>query len=218
MIYIRKANDRGHVNHGWLNTYHSFSFASYYDPAFMGFSALRVINEDVLQGGGGFGMHPHKDMEILTYILSGSIAHKDSMGNAEMLRAGEFQIMSAGTGIRHSEYNASESEPLHLYQIWIHPNVLNLTPRYEQKDFESLPASVSGAFRQLILSPNAEENSLKIYQDMRLWRYRGITNETIPLEPSRHYYLQVVRGSFEIGTWSGVVSLREGVANEAIIV
>lgn len=116
MIYLRKANERGHANHGWLNSWHTFSFANYYDPNFMGFSALRVINDDVIEAGQGFGTHPHKDMEILTYVLEGTVEHQDSMGNKEQVPAGEFQIMSAGTGIRHSEYNPSSTERLHLYQ------------------------------------------------------------------------------------------------------
>lgn len=119
MIYLRKANERGHANHGWLDSWHTFSFANYYDPNFMGFSALRVINDDVIEAGQGFGTHPHKDMEILTYVLEGTVEHQDSMGNKEQVPAGEFQIMSAGTGIRHSEYNPSSTERLHLYQIWI---------------------------------------------------------------------------------------------------
>ena len=121
MIYLRKANERGHANHGWLDSWHTFSFANYYDPNFMGFSALRVINDDVIEAGQGFGTHPHKDMEILTYVLEGTVEHQDSMGNKEQVPAGEFQIMSAGTGIRHSEYNPSSTERLHLYQIWIMP-------------------------------------------------------------------------------------------------
>lgn len=165
MIYLRKAQDRGHANHGWLDSYHTFSFADYYDANFMGFSALRVINEDVIDGGQGFGTHPHKDMEILTYVLSGTVEHKDSMGNKEQIPAGEFQIMSAGTGVRHSEYNASKDVPLHLYQIWIIPEKTGLEPRYAQRRFDDVQG------RQLVLSPDAREGSLKVFQDMTLSRW-----------------------------------------------
>lgn len=194
MLYIRKANERGHANHGWLDSYHTFSFAGYYDPKFMGFSALRVINEDRVKAGAGFGTHPHDNMEILTYVLKGAIAHKDSMGNVEELKAGEFQIMSAGTGITHSEFNPRSDEDLHFYQIWIIPNETDIEPRYNQKSF----ANKEGA--TLILSPNAEEGSFKIYQDMKLWRYQLTKDQTqrIELDPSRNYWLQVVKGEFTI--------------------
>ena len=165
MIYLRKANERGHANHGWLDSWHTFSFANYYDPNFMGFSALRVINDDVIEAGQGFGTHPHKDMEILTYVLEGTVEHQDSMGNKEQVPAGEFQIMSAGTGIRHSEYNPSSTERLHLYQIWIMPEENGITPRYEQRRFDAVQG------KQLVLSPDARDGSLKVYQDMerRVW-------------------------------------------------
>src|SRR5213079_1445594 len=132
MIAIRQSKQRGHANHGWLDTYHTFSFAGYYDPRHMGFGALRVINDDRVSPGRGFGMHPHDDMEILTYVLSGELAHKDSMGNVETLRANDLQRMTAGTGIMHSEYNASRTEPVHLLQIWIEPDTAGLKPGYEQ--------------------------------------------------------------------------------------
>src|SRR5262249_34578506 len=135
MMNIRKAGDRGHFDHGWLNTYHTFSFADYYDPAHMGFRALRVINEDFVQPGMGFGEHGHRDMEIVTYVLEGALEHKDSMGNGSILRPGEFQRISAGTGIRHSEFNPSAKEPVHLYQIWLLPKTKGITPSYEQKAF-----------------------------------------------------------------------------------
>lgn len=195
MLTLRKANERGYFNHGWLDTYHSFSFAGYYDERFMGFSALRVINEDRVEPSKGFGTHSHKDMEILTYVLSGTIAHKDSMGNEERVPSGEFQIMSVGSGITHSEFNLLD-EPLHFYQIWIQPNELGITPRYEQKAFDTSKG------KRLILSPNAEQDSLKVYQDMRLWLYRDIASETFSFdsskENSRRAYIQVVRGKLEI--------------------
>ncbi|RJL51514.1 pirin family protein [Pectobacterium carotovorum] len=194
MIYLRQAQDRGHANHGWLDSWHTFSFADYYDPDFMGFSALRVINEDVIEGGQGFGTHPHKDMEILTYVLSGAVEHQDSMGNKEQVPAGEFQIMSAGTGIRHSEYNASKDEQLHLYQIWIIPEKTGLTPRYEQKRFDVQQG------RQLVLSPDAREGSLKVFQDMTLWRWalKAQEQSVYQIQADRRVWIQVVRGTVEI--------------------
>ncbi|MEQ9873417.1 MULTISPECIES: pirin family protein [Pectobacterium] len=194
MIYLRQAQDRGHANHGWLDSWHTFSFADYYDPDFMGFSALRVINEDFIEGGQGFGTHPHKDMEILTYVLSGAVEHQDSMGNKEQVPAGEFQIMSAGTGIRHSEYNASKDEQLHLYQIWIIPEKTGLTPRYEQKRFDVQQG------RQLVLSPDAREGSLKVFQDMTLWRWalKAQEQSVYQIQADRRVWIQVVRGTVEI--------------------
>jgi redox-sensitive bicupin YhaK (pirin superfamily) len=194
MIYVRNAQERGHANHGWLDSWHTFSFANYYDANFMGFSALRVINEDVIAGGQGFGTHPHKDMEILTYVLSGTVEHQDSMGNKEQIPAGEFQIMSAGTGVRHSEYNASSSEPLHLYQIWIIPEKTGIEPRYDQRRF----ADVQG--RQLILSPDARDGSLKVYQDMTLsrWVLKAGEIDSITLDPTRRIWIQVVKGEVQV--------------------
>ncbi|WON76788.1 pirin family protein [Serratia sp. UGAL515B_01] len=194
MIYLRKAEDRGHANHGWLDSWHTFSFANYYDPDFMGFSALRVINEDVIEPSQGFGTHPHKDMEILTYVLSGTVEHEDSMGNKEQVHAGEFQIMSAGTGVRHSEYNASSDHPLHLYQIWIIPNQVGLEPRYEQRIFDAPQGC------QLVLSPDAREGSLKVFQDMTLsrWTLKKDEQSVYPIQADRRVWIQVVRGSVSI--------------------
>lgn len=194
MIYLRKAQDRGHANHGWLDSYHTFSFADYYDANFMGFSALRVINEDVIDGGQGFGTHPHKDMEILTYVLSGTVEHQDSMGNKEQIPAGEFQIMSAGTGVRHSEYNASESEPLHLYQIWIMPERNGIEPRYDQRRFPDVQG------RQLVLSPDARDGSLKVYQDMTLsrWVLSAGEQDNVAIETGRRIWIQVVKGDVTV--------------------
>lgn len=194
MIYLRQAEARGHANHGWLDSWHSFSFADYYDPNFMGFSALRVINEDRIEGGQGFGTHPHKDMEILTYVLSGTVEHQDSMGNKEQIPAGEFQIMSAGTGIRHSEYNASQDELLHLYQIWIIPEKTGITPRYEQRRFDAPQG------RQLVLSPDARDGSLKVYQDMTLsrWALKPQEQSVYQVPAGRRVWIQVVRGEVEI--------------------
>lgn len=194
MIYVRKAEERGHANHGWLDSWHTFSFASYHDANFMGFSALRVINEDVIDGGQGFGTHPHKDMEILTYVLSGTVEHQDSMGNKEQIPAGEFQIMSAGTGVRHSEYNASESEPLHLYQIWIIPERTGIEPRYDQRRFPDVQG------RQLVLSPDAREGSLKVYQDMTLsrWVLAAGEQDNVAIEAGRRIWIQVVKGDVTV--------------------
>jgi len=194
MIYVRKAEERGHANHGWLDSWHTFSFASYHDANFMGFSALRVINEDVIDGGQGFGTHPHKDMEILTYVLSGTVEHQDSMGNKEQIPAGEFQIMSAGTGVRHSEYNASESEPLHLYQIWIIPERTGIEPRYDQRRFPDVQG------RQLVLSPNAREGSLKVFQDMTLsrWVMAAGEQDNVAIDAGRRIWIQVVKGDVTV--------------------
>lgn len=194
MIFLRKANERGHANHGWLDSWHTFSFADYYDPNFMGFSALRVINDDVIDPGQGFGTHPHKDMEILTYVLEGAVAHQDSMGNKEQVPAGEFQIMSAGTGIRHSEYNPSDTEALHLYQIWIIPEKTGITPRYEQRRFDAVQG------KQLVLSPDAREGSLKVYQDMELYRWAQLQGEqsTHEIAAGRRVWIQVVKGDITI--------------------
>ena len=195
MRQLRPASERGHANHGWLKSFHSFSFADYYDPRFMGFSALRVINEDVIAPLGGFPTHPHQEMEILTYVLSGRVAHKDSMGNITEVKAGEFQIMSAGTGITHSEFNPSAEEELHLYQIWIRPDKAKVTPRYEQRLF----AEEEGL--QLLLSADGKEDSLRVYQDMRLWRWQagdsGLTT-TFELAQGRSLWLQVTRGCVDV--------------------
>ncbi|ELY2508203.1 pirin family protein [Cronobacter sakazakii] len=194
MIYLRKAQDRGHANHGWLDSWHTFSFANYYDPNFMGFSALRVINDDVIDAGQGFGTHPHKDMEILTYVLEGAVEHQDSMGNKEQVPAGEFQIMSAGTGVRHSEYNPSATERLRLYQIWIIPSENGIEPRYEQRRFDAAQG------RQLVLSPDARDGSLKAHQDMELSRWALLNGEDGEYAPAagRRVWIQVVKGDVTI--------------------
>jgi redox-sensitive bicupin YhaK (pirin superfamily) len=165
MQLVRKSTDRGHFDHGWLDTYHTFSFGDYYDPAQMGFSALRVINEDRIAPGGGFGMHGHRDMEIVTIVLSGALEHQDSLGNGGVLRPGELQHMSAGRGIRHSEFNPSPTEPTHLYQIWLLPRAAGLAPSYSQKTFDS--SSRQGQW-QLVASPDSASGSLTIQQDARL--------------------------------------------------
>lgn len=194
MLQLRKAAERGNGSFDWLESYHTFSFANYYDPRHMHFSHLRVINEDFIAPSHGFGMHPHNDMEILTYVLSGRVAHKDSMGNQTEVLAGEFQIMSAGSGVFHSEINPSAEETLHLYQIWILPNQKGITPRYDQAKFADNEGGT------LILSPNADDGSFKIYQDVKLWRYQyGAGKQTeVALNPQRSYWLQVVKGNLEV--------------------
>src|SRR5688500_10897668 len=166
MIILRKASERGHADHGWLSSYHSFSFADYYDPQHMGFAAVRVINEDYVQPGKGFGTHSHRDMEIITYILEGALEHKDSMGNGSVIRPGDVQRMSAGTGVRHSEYNPSMREPVHLLQIWILPEATGLTPSYEQQQFKR--DEVKGTLH-LIAAREPSEGAVKVHQDVRLF-------------------------------------------------
>jgi redox-sensitive bicupin YhaK (pirin superfamily) len=196
MLTIRKATDRGHFDHGWLDTYHTFSFGDYYDPAQMGFRALRVINEDRIAPGGGFGMHGHRDMEIVTLVLSGALAHKDSLGNGEALRPGELQHMSAGTGIRHSEFNPSPTEGVHLYQIWLLPRSSGLTPSYSQRAFD--PAARAGRW-QLAASPTGEQGSLTIQQDchIHLADLAAEVRLEYELRSGRHAWLQVLRGEIE---------------------
>jgi redox-sensitive bicupin YhaK (pirin superfamily) len=199
MIRVRRASDRGHADHGWLDTHHTFSFADYYDPAHMGFRSLRVMNEDRVSPGAGFGMHGHRDMEIITYVLSGALEHKDSLGHGEVLRPGELQRMSAGTGIRHSEFNPSNSEPTHLYQIWLEPNSTGLPPSYEQRPFAE--EGRRGQW-QLVASPDAADGSLLIHQDARVLLSVLTAGETLnyDLAPSRHAWLQVLRGAVRLNS------------------
>lgn len=194
MIKVRKAVERGHANHGWLNTYHTFSFSTYQDPEHMGFRSLRVMNEDWVQQGNGFGTHPHHDMEIVTYVLEGALEHKDSMGNGEVLRAGEFQRMSAGTGITHSEFNPSETDPVHLYQIWLLPERKGIEPSYEQKRF---PDEEMHNQLRLVASPEAAEGSLHIHQDARVFLSKIDAQAKVvhELATDRHAWLQVLRGT-----------------------
>lgn len=197
MITIRKAEDRGHADHGWLDTYHTFSFASYRDPEHMGFRSLRVMNEDVVQPGQGFGTHPHRDMEIVTYVLKGALEHKDSMGNGEVLRPGEFQRMSAGTGITHSEFNPSDSDPVHLYQIWLFPERKGIEPSYEQKRF---PDDERHNQLRLVASRDAADGSLLIHQDARIFLATLDVGTQISheLTADRHAWLQVLRGAVSL--------------------
>jgi redox-sensitive bicupin YhaK (pirin superfamily) len=193
MIQLRKATERGHFNHGWLDTYHTFSFGDYYDPAYMGFRSLRVINDDRVQPGQGFGMHGHRDMEIVTYVLEGALEHRDSLGNGSVLRPGELQHMTAGTGVRHSEFNPSDQESVHLYQIWLLPDRKGLQPGYEQKAFSA--AERQDALR-VVASPGGEADSLQIHQDARLYLSTLQRGQSVAhvLKPGRRAWLQVLRG------------------------
>jgi quercetin 2,3-dioxygenase len=194
MIQIRKSDERGHANHGWLDTHFTFSFADYDDPEQVHFRTLRVMNDDRVAGGGGFPMHPHRDMEIVTYVLEGALEHRDSMGNGSVIKPGDIQYMSAGTGVTHSEFNASETEPVHLYQIWMFPEKQGLKPAYGQKNFSE--AEKRGKLR-LLVSPDGRDGSVRIRQDNDLYATvlgagEKVTHE---LKPDRHAYVQVARGS-----------------------
>lgn len=197
MIEIRRADERGHADHGWLDTRHTFSFADYYDPRFMGFRSLRVINQDRVTGGEGFGTHPHRDMEIISYVLEGALEHKDSMGTGSVLRAGEFQRMSAGTGVLHSEFNASKSDPVHFLQIWIVPGQRGLTPSYEQKRF---PDEERRGRLRLVASPDASDGALEVHQDVRLYSGLFDKGESVEhvLAPGRHAWVQIVSGAIAL--------------------
>jgi quercetin 2,3-dioxygenase len=197
MIQVRRSDERGHANHGWLDSHHTFSFADYHDPEHMGFRALRVINEDHVAGGAGFGMHPHRDMEIVTYVISGALRHQDSMGNSAVMKPGDVQRISAGTGIRHSEYNFSPVDPVHLLQIWIIPDRRGVTPRYGE-----LPSSgrVAGAGPNLLVSPDGADGSLAIHSDARLHLAKPAAGEvsTVSVPPGRHGWIQVAVGRIQV--------------------
>jgi redox-sensitive bicupin YhaK (pirin superfamily) len=196
-LNVRRADERGHADHGWLNTHHSFSFADYYDPAHMGFRSLRVINDDWIAGGQGFGTHPHRDMEIFSYILNGSLQHKDSMGNGRVLKRGEVQLMSAGKGVAHSEFNPSGSEPARLLQIWIQPRERGLTPSYT----EWRPtAAQANAPKVLVISPDGRDGSATIHQDAEVYRLRLQPGQTVTheLKPGRGAWLQVAEGELSV--------------------
>ena len=194
MIILRKANERGHAQHGWLESWHSFSFADYHDPAHVRFASLRVINEDIVQPDSGFGMHPHRDMEILTYLLDGALRHQDSMGNGEAIRYGEVQLMSAGSGVMHSEFNASTTQATHLLQIWIMPDQQGLTPGYQQRAFA---AEAKRGRWCLLASPDQAAGSLRIHQDARVYAALVHGEETLdyPVAAKRKIYLHIARGT-----------------------
>ncbi len=197
MITLRRSTERGHADHGWLNSYHSFSFAGYQDPNHMGFGPLRVINEDRVAPGQGFGTHGHRDMEIISYVLQGALAHKDSMGNGSVLRPGFVQRMSAGKGVSHSEFNDSPNEPVHFLQIWIEPNVLSIAPGYEETTFDD--AAKRGTLR-LIASPDGQDGSVTIHQDAYLYAslLDGDDGVVHALAHGRNAYVHVVRGSVNV--------------------
>jgi hypothetical protein len=193
---IRKANERGHANHGWLDSYHTFSFANYYDPEWMGYRSLRVINDDLVMPGMGFGTHPHRDMEIITYVLSGALEHKDSMGNGRTIRPGEVQYMAAGTGVQHSEFNPSSEEAVHLLQIWIQPDRKGTTPHYAEKSLKDAPEGKLN----LVTSKTGRDGSIAINQDADLYLGKlGAGNRvTHTLAPGRHAWLHVAEGEVSL--------------------
>jgi quercetin 2,3-dioxygenase len=196
MKTIRRANERGHAEHGWLDSYHSFSFADYYDPEWMGFRSLRVINDDLVMPAMGFGTHPHRDMEIITYVLSGALQHKDSMGNGRIIRPGEVQYMAAGTGVEHSEFNPSKDEAVHFLQIWILPERRGLKPRYGERSLADAP---KGRFN-LVVSKAGREGSLAINQDADLYlaRLEAGNAAAHALKPDRHAWIHVAEGEVKL--------------------
>jgi quercetin 2,3-dioxygenase len=193
---IRRATERGHASHGWLDTYHTFSFADYYDPQWMGFRSLRVINDDLVMPGMGFGTHPHRDMEIITYILSGALEHKDSMGNGRVIRPGDVQYMAAGTGVRHSEFNPSKEEAVRLLQIWIQPDRKGVAPRYAEK---SLKDAARGTLH-LVTSKGGRDGSIAIHQDADLWLGKLEAGDRVAheLKPGRHAWVHVAEGEVSL--------------------
>jgi redox-sensitive bicupin YhaK (pirin superfamily) len=197
MMTIRPAAERGHANHGWLDTNHTFSFADYYDPDHVGFRALRVINEDRVAPGQGFGTHPHRDMEIISYVLEGALAHKDSIGTGSTIRPGDVQRMSAGRGVAHSEFNASRTEPVHFLQIWLVPSERGIDPSYEQKTFKL--GDEPGRLH-VVASPDARDGSVGIHTDAIL--YAGVfakdEKAVLPIDPGRHAWIQVARGRVRV--------------------
>ena len=192
MMTIRRANERGHADHGWLNSYHTFSFADYHDPQWMGFRDLRVINDDTVAAGAGFGRHPHRDMEIISYVLEGELEHQDSMGNGRIIKPGEFQYIAAGTGVVHSEYNPSKQAPVHFLQIWIQPDQSGAKPAYGEKSC----ANAAPGRLHLIASQTGREDSLRINQDADLWLAKFSDGQTVTheLKPKRHAWVHVAEG------------------------
>jgi quercetin 2,3-dioxygenase len=212
MLQIRRRSERGHFNHGWLDTYHTFSFADYHDPSFMGFRSLRVLNEDRVAPGQGFGTHSHHDMEIVTYVLEGQLAHKDSMGNGSVIVPGDVQYMSAGTGVRHSEFNASKTEVTHFVQIWILPDREGYTPRYDQKRFEE--SEKLGRLR-LIVSPKGTDGSIAIRQDVNVYAAVLTPGQSVSLDlpVDRYAWVQVLRGELSVN--GQALSAGDGLAASA---
>jgi hypothetical protein len=203
MITIRKSQERGHFDHGWLNTYFTFSFADYYDPQHVHFRTLRVLNDDRVGAGAGFPEHPHRDMEIVTYVLEGALEHRDSMGNGSVIRPGDVQYMSAGSGVTHSEFNASKTNPVHLLQIWMFPEKKGMKPAYDQKNF---PREDKQGKLRLVASPDGRDGSVKIRQDNELYATVLGGGESVrhELKRERHAFVQVARGSVKLnGTTLG---------------
>jgi hypothetical protein len=212
MLHLRKSNDRGHANHGWLDSWHTFSFADYHDPQHVSFSALRVINEDRVAPGEGFPTHPHRDMEIITYVLEGALEHQDSLGTGSVIRPGEVQRMSAGTGIRHSEFNHSQTEPVHFLQIWILPDRQGVQPGYEQKRI-----GLDDQLR-LVASPDGHDGSVTIHQDARVYAARLNGSEvTHTLASGRRAWLQVARGAVKLNGTTLQAGDGAGIENETAL-
>lgn len=216
MMQIRRNQERGHFHHGWLDTYHTFSFGDYYDPKHVAFRSLRVLNEDVVAPGTGFPTHAHRDMEIVTYVLEGGLQHRDSMGNGSVMRPGDVQRMSAGTGVTHSEYNASKSDPVHLLQIWFLPERRGLAPGYEQKAFSD--AEKRGQL-QLVASPDGREGSMTIHQDSELYATLLRADETVrhELRPGRHGWVQLARGAVKLNGTDLAAGDGAALSNEKVI-
>jgi redox-sensitive bicupin YhaK (pirin superfamily) len=210
-LNIRRAKERGHADHGWLNSHHTFSFANYYDPAHMGFRSLRVINDDRVAAGQGFGTHPHRDMEIFSYVLEGALEHKDSMGNGSVLKPGQIQLMSAGRGVTHSEFNPSRTEPLHFLQIWIQPRERGLAPSYTE--WRPKPAQAN-APKVLVISPDGREHSATIHQDAEVYRIHLQPGQTVTheLKPGRGAWLQIAEGALEYS--GGALTPGDGASTE----
>jgi redox-sensitive bicupin YhaK (pirin superfamily) len=215
MKIIRKANERGHASHGWLDSYHTFSFADFYDAKWMGYRSLRVINDDLVMPGMGFGKHPHRDMEIISYVLSGAIEHKDSMGNGRVIRAGEFQYMAAGTGVQHSEFNPSKTDPLRLLQIWIMPDEKGVTPRYAERNFAAAPTGKL----HLITSKTGRDGSMEIHQDadLLLAKLEGGQSVKHSLAPNRHAWVHVAEGEVSINGTKLTGGDAVGVSKESVL-
>ncbi|MGE0558718.1 MAG: pirin family protein [Burkholderiales bacterium] len=227
MLTLRKAEDRGHANHGWLDSYHSFSFAGYQDPRHMGYGPLRVINEDRVSAGSGFGTHGHQDMEIISYVLEGGLGHKDSMGNGSTIVPGDVQRMSAGTGVRHSEFNHDKSATTHFLQIWIEPRAMGLKPSYEQKHFS---ADEKRGRLRLIVSPDGRDGSVSLNQDAFLYAglFDGSERGELRIAPGRRAYVHVARGGITLNgerldagdalkTGDGLLVLERGYAAEVLV-
>jgi redox-sensitive bicupin YhaK (pirin superfamily) len=215
MKTIRKSNERGHVNHGWLDSYFTFSFADYYDPQWLGYRTLRVINDDLVLPGMGFGTHPHRDMEIISYVLAGQLQHKDSMGNGRVIKPGEFQYMAAGSGVEHSEFNPSKTEPLRLLQIWIKPDAKSVKPRYAERNF----AKAETGKLHLVASKTGRDGSMEIHQDVNLSLAKLDDGQQVeyPLAANRHAWVHVAEGEVNINGTKLTGGDAIGVSEESVL-